>query len=74
MSADGKRSIRYGDHEKTSTPNLHHYHEETWTWDSTANTINVANEVQRAGWKPALQRGGSPRRAAHMTSRDPPGS
>lgn len=47
MSADGKRSIRYGDHEKTSSPNLHHYHEETWTWDSSANTISVANEVQR---------------------------
>lgn len=47
VSADGKRSIRYGDHEKTSTPNLHHYHEETWTWDSNANTLSVANEVQR---------------------------
>ena len=47
VSADGKRSIRYGTHEKTSTPNLHHYHEETWTWDSTANTLSVDNQVQR---------------------------
>ena len=48
MSADGKRSIRYGDHETTgSKPNQHHYHEETWTHDSSANVINVDNKVQR---------------------------
>jgi hypothetical protein len=33
VSADGKRSIRYGDHERTSGPTKHHYHEETWTLD-----------------------------------------
>lgn len=47
MSADGLRSIRYGDHEKTSKPTLHHYHEETWTYDSGANHIAVINMVQR---------------------------
>ncbi|HVV87360.1 MAG TPA: DUF4157 domain-containing protein [Kofleriaceae bacterium] len=47
MSHDGLRSIRYGDHEKTSKPNQHHYHEETWKWDQGGNVINVENRVQR---------------------------
>ena len=32
VSADGKRSIRYGQHEMNSKPSKHHYHEETWTY------------------------------------------
>ena len=40
-SADGKRSIRYGDHEMDSKPSKHHYHKETWEDDA------VHNELQR---------------------------
>jgi hypothetical protein len=47
VSADGKRSIRYGDHEMTSKPTKHHYHEETWTLDLQNNVMNVDNTVIR---------------------------
>lgn len=47
ISADGKRSIRYGDHEKTSSSTLHHFHEETWTYNSVENKVDVANQVRR---------------------------
>jgi RHS repeat-associated protein len=47
VSADGKRSIRYGDHEMNSSPNKHHYHEETWTHDPDNNVMNVDNTVRR---------------------------
>jgi hypothetical protein len=47
VSADGKRSIRYGDHEKTSSTTLHHFHEETWTYNIGGNTVDVANQVRR---------------------------
>jgi hypothetical protein len=47
VAADGQRSIRYGDHEKTSAANLHHFHEETWTHDAIANTLSVSNDVRR---------------------------
>jgi hypothetical protein len=47
VAADGQRSIRYGDHERNSTANLHHFHEETWTHDANANTVGVANVVRR---------------------------
>ncbi|CAD6871882.1 RHS repeat domain-containing protein [Methylomonas fluvii] len=47
VSADGKRSIRYGSHEMNSTPTKHHYHEETWTFDSVSNVMNVDNKVVR---------------------------
>jgi len=40
-SSDGKRSIRYGDHEMDSSPRKHHYHKETWHKD------RVDNELQR---------------------------
>jgi RHS repeat-associated protein len=47
VSADGKRSIRYGAHEMNSKPNKHHYHEETWTLDLINNVMNVDNTVVR---------------------------
>ena len=47
VSADGQRSIRYGDHEMNSSPGKHHYHEETWTYDAETNTMNVDNTVRR---------------------------
>ncbi len=49
VSADGKRSIRYGDHEQNpakSKPPDHHYHEETWTWDGVS-AVTVDNKVQK---------------------------
>lgn len=47
VSADGKRSIRYGSHEMNSKPTKHHYHEETWTYDPVNNVMNVDNTVVR---------------------------
>jgi RHS repeat-associated protein len=40
-SADGNRSIRYGEHEMNSAPNKQHYHRETW------HETHVENELQR---------------------------
>jgi RHS repeat-associated protein len=38
-SADGKRSIRYGEHEyKDRKPGKHHYHKETWYPDKVVHT------------------------------------
>ncbi|MDQ3801737.1 MAG: hypothetical protein M3384_20120 [Acidobacteriota bacterium] len=51
VSADGKRSIRYGDHEMNSPPTKHHYHEETWTLDEVNNVMNVDNKVIRVPLK-----------------------
>jgi RHS repeat-associated protein len=47
VSADGKRSIRYGNHEMNSKPTKHHYHEETWTYDPVKDIMNVDNTVIR---------------------------
>ncbi|WP_207389318.1 hypothetical protein, partial [Marinobacter halodurans] len=47
VSADGKRSIRYGNHEMAGKPTKHHYHEETWTQDNINNVMNVDNTVIR---------------------------
>ncbi|MDP2143446.1 MAG: DUF4157 domain-containing protein [Gallionella sp.] len=47
VSSDGLRSIRYGAHEMTSSANLHHYHEETWTYNVGANAVDVANTIRR---------------------------
>nr|WP_260265911.1 RHS repeat-associated core domain-containing protein [Cronobacter malonaticus] len=47
VSADGKRSIRYGNHEMNSKPTKHHYHKETWTLDTANNVMNVDNVVVR---------------------------
>ena len=47
VSADGTRSIRYGNHEMNSGPTKHHYHEETWTYDPVNNVMNVDNSVVR---------------------------
>lgn len=47
VSADGMRSIRYGNHEMNSGPTKHHYHEETWTYDPVNNVMNVDNSVVR---------------------------
>ncbi|MFC7443073.1 polymorphic toxin-type HINT domain-containing protein, partial [Laceyella putida] len=47
VSKDGKRSIRYGNHEMNSKPTKHHYHEETWTYDEINDVMNVDNVVIR---------------------------
>ena len=47
MSADGTRSIRYGDHEMNSNPTRQHYHEETWKLNPENNTMDVHNTVIR---------------------------
>ena len=48
VSADGKRSIRYGGHETNGKPTKHHYHEETWTYDAATDTMTVDNCLIRA--------------------------
>ncbi len=49
VSADGQRSIRYGDHERNSAANQHHFHEETWTHNPGApGTITCTNVLRRA--------------------------
>jgi RHS repeat-associated protein len=47
VSADGKRSIRYGAHEMGGSPGKHHYHEETWILELKENVMNVENTVVR---------------------------
>jgi hypothetical protein len=47
VSADGSRSIRYGDHEKNSKASLHHFHEETWTYTAANTTLTVTNILKR---------------------------
>ncbi len=47
VSADGKRSIRYGRHEMDSKPTKHHYHEEIWTLEPKSNVMNVDNTIIR---------------------------
>jgi hypothetical protein len=47
ISADGQRSIRYGNHERNSAPNQHHFHQETWTHQAASNSISVANVLRR---------------------------
>jgi len=48
FSADGTRSIRFGNHEMSSmgTPKSH-YHIETWTCDAATDTMTVTNTLQR---------------------------
>jgi len=48
VSHDGQRSIRYGNHERNSSANLHHFHQETWVYDVDANTVTVNNTLRRA--------------------------
>ncbi len=49
VSADGTHSIRYGDHEAGTgqhagaKPSKHHYHEESWSYDSSTDTMTVTN-------------------------------
>ena len=38
-SADGNRSVRFGDHEMDSSPNKFHYHLETWQTDHVHNLL-----------------------------------
>lgn len=47
VSADGKRSIRYGNHEMNSKPTKYRYHEEIWTLEPINNVMNVENLVVR---------------------------
>lgn len=42
-SADGKRSIRYGEHEMSSSVKKNHYHKETW--DSNFNVTSVVVRI-----------------------------
>ena len=51
VSADGNRSIRYGDHEMNSPPNKHHYHEETWVYDAIRDVMDVFNTLVRVPLK-----------------------
>ena len=51
LSADGKRSIRFGSHEMNSKPSKFHYHEEIWTYDPINNVMNVDNTVVRVPYK-----------------------
>lgn len=48
FSADGKKSVRFDEHEMNSygTPK-YHYHEETWTYDSINDTMTVDNTLVR---------------------------
>jgi hypothetical protein len=47
VSADGRRSIRFGDHEMQSTPSNFHFHEESWTFDDAAGVWNLQNALVR---------------------------
>lgn len=42
------KSIRFGKHEMSSEPNKYHYHEETWMYDPTTDTMYITNIVRRA--------------------------
>ena len=47
FSADGQRSIRYGQHEMSSRPTRQHYHEETWgVFNDTGEPV-VYNRLRR---------------------------
>ena len=48
FSADGIKSIRFGNHEMGSmgTPKGH-FHYETWTYDAATDTMTVTNTLQR---------------------------
>ena len=48
FSADGTKSIRFGNHEMNSlgTPKAH-FHYETWKFNPMDNTVTVFNELQR---------------------------
>ena len=48
VSADGQRSIRYGNHERNSNAGNHHFHQETWVHNAEANTVTVNNTLRRA--------------------------
>lgn len=47
VSADGRRSIRMGDHEMNSKPTKFHFHMETWDWISPSNEWVVGNTMVR---------------------------
>ncbi|MDT3410431.1 hypothetical protein [Kosakonia cowanii] len=47
VSADGKRSIRYGNHEMDSKPTKHYYHEKLSTLEPINNVMNADNFVVR---------------------------
>ncbi|WP_322535911.1 T7SS effector LXG polymorphic toxin [Bacillus altitudinis] len=47
FSADGKRSIRYGNHEMGSKPTKHHYHEEIWGYEPFEDTMTYSNTIIR---------------------------
>ncbi|SHG80911.1 RHS repeat-associated core domain-containing protein [Streptoalloteichus hindustanus] len=53
-SADGKRTIRFGDHEMNSKPTKFHYHEETWRQDSSGqfyvDNVQVRVPFPKGSW------------------------
>jgi RHS repeat-associated protein len=51
VSADGTRSIRYGNHEMGSKPTKHHYHEETWSYDEVSDTMTIGSMIKRVPLK-----------------------
>lgn len=46
-STDGTKTIRYGNHERTSTDNKHHYHDESWTLNGGTDKVDVDNKIKR---------------------------
>jgi RHS repeat-associated protein len=47
VSADGTRSIRYGDHEMGGRPSRHHFHQESWSYDPNLDVWWVDNTMIR---------------------------
>jgi RHS repeat-associated protein len=47
FSADGTRSVRYGEHEMTSGPSRQHYHEEVWGHYNDTGQPVVFNNLRR---------------------------
>ncbi|MEU4210383.1 putative T7SS-secreted protein [Streptomyces sp. NPDC026206] len=47
VSADGRRSIRMGDHEMNSKPTKFHFHMETWDFVAPSNEWIVGNTMAR---------------------------
>lgn len=47
VSADGLRSIRFGNHEMGSKPTKSHFHKEAWSFDGASGVWNLQNIVAR---------------------------
>lgn len=48
FSSDGTKSIRFGNHEMNSIGTTKsHYHQETWIYDGSSDTMTISNVLQR---------------------------